>query len=340
MAHRNFSLVDYFIERGKQTSPLHSYQSGSVEEWQQRLRGKVVELLGVFPEPVELDAETLWTVEEDGLIKEKVVFNTESLASVPAIVIKRADLNPNQKHRAMLCLHGHGPFGKESVAGVRVTPPHREIIDLYNYDYAVQFAREGYMTITPDFRNFGERSDGNLYPGRDSCNVHFIRGLLMGIPLITLNIWDVLKTLDYFCGRPDVDPGRIGAIGLSFGGTMVLHCMGLDPRIKAAGIVCALTTYEEYAIKMGNFCGSQFIPGIYNYADLADLAGLATPRPLLIENGVFDDGFPIEASIKAHQQLQRIYKAAGALDRLEIDIFEGAHQFSGRKAFSFFEKWL
>ncbi|WP_052947583.1 alpha/beta hydrolase family protein [Aneurinibacillus tyrosinisolvens] len=340
MANRNFSLWTYFMERGAEIRPSLAYQGGDVREWQPRLLTKVQELLGDFPPSVPLEAETIWKVEENGLIKEKIVFNSEPFASIPALVIRGAELSVDRKHPGLLCLHGHGPFGKDSVAGVRSTQAHRDIIQLYNYDYAVQFARQGYITITPDFRNFGERSDGDLYPGRDSCNVHFIRGLLMGINLITLNIWDIMKTMDYFMGRPEVDENRIGAIGLSFGGTMVLHSAGLDSRIKAAGIVCALTTYEEYAIKMGNFCGSQFIPGIYQYADLADLAGLIAPRPLLIENGVFDDGFPIEASLKAQEQLKRIYQAAGAENRLEIDLFEGAHQFSGRKAFSFFEKWL
>lgn len=340
MAGRNYSLLEYFIESGKTNDPLLAYRGGDVPEWQALLRAKVVELLGSFPQAVEPEAETIWKIEENGLIKEKVVFNSESNASIPAIVVKRADLEPDRRYPAMLCLHGHGPFGKDSVVGVRTTQEHRDIIQLYNYDYAVQFARRGYIAICPDFRNFGERSDGNLYPGRDSCNVHFIRGLLMGIPLIALNIWDVMKTIDYVSSRSDVDPDRIGAVGLSFGGTMVLHSAGLDPRIKAAGISCAMTTYEEYAIRNGNFCGSQFIPGIYRYADLPDLAGLIAPRPLLIENGIYDDGFPIEASIAAHERLRHIYRSASAEDRLAIDIFEGAHEFSGREAFDFFNKWL
>jgi dienelactone hydrolase len=340
MAGRNFSLLDYFIEYSKGTGPLLAYRGGDFLEWQSKLRSKIMELLGNFPKSVEPREETIWTVEEDGLIKEKIVFDSESLASVPAVVVKRADLDSSRRHRAVLCLHGHGPFGKDSVVGVNYTQAHRDIIQLYNYDYAIQFAKRGYIAICPDFRNFGERSDGDLYPGRDSCNVHFIRGLLMGIPLITLNIWDVMKTIDYLSCRKDVDPDRIGAVGLSFGGTMVLYSAGLDPRIKAAGISCALTSYDEYAIRMGNFCGSQFIPGIFRYADLPDLAGLIAPRPLLIENGIYDDGFPIEASLAAHDQLGQIYRGAGVEDRLVIDVFEGAHQYSGRKAFDFFDKWL
>jgi hypothetical protein len=94
MARRDYSLLDYFIECGKQTAPLLSYRGGDFQEWQAGLREKVFELLGSFPQDTEPEPETLWTVEEEGLIKEKVVFNSDSMASVPAIVVKRAELGP------------------------------------------------------------------------------------------------------------------------------------------------------------------------------------------------------------------------------------------------------
>jgi dienelactone hydrolase len=340
MANRNFSLQDYFIQRGKQITPSMAFQGGDVENWQRNLKETVLQLLGDFPAPVNLNPEVIWRVEEDGLIKEKVVYDTEQHMSVPAIVLRRADLAPDQKHKALICVHGHGSFGKYAVAGVSASDEHRKAITQYNYNYGEQFARAGYITISPDLRNFGELGGHVDYPGRDSCNVHFIRGMLMGINLFTLHIWDVMRTLDYFISRDDVDPERVGCIGLSFGGTTTLHVAALDTRIKAAGVFSALTTYEEYAIKMANFCGSQFIPGIYRFADLADIAGLIAPRPLCVSNGIFDEGFPIEASITAHKRLLEIYASAGVADKLCIDIFEGGHRFSARKAFAFFESYL
>ncbi len=340
MANRNFSLQEYFIQRGYQTTPELAFQSGNVENWQRALKENVLQLLGDFPAPVDPNPEIIWRIEEDGLIKEKVVFDTEQHMSVPAIVVRRADLDPKKRHKGLVCIHGHGPFGKLSVAGVAISSEHRKVIEQFNYDYGTQFAREGYITISPDLRNFGERGGHAEYPGRDSCNVHFIRGLLMGINLMTLNIWDMMRTIDYFTSRDDVDPERIGCIGLSLGGTTTLHVAALDTRIKAAGIFSALTTYEEYAIKMANFCGSQFIPGMYQFADLADVAGLIAPRPLFISNGAFDDGFPIEASLAAHEHLTEIYRSAGVPDRLTIDVFSGGHAFGGGKAFPFLESWL
>ncbi len=44
---------------------------------------------------------------------------------------------------------------------------------------------------------------------------------------------DMVRGVDYLCSRPDVDPNRIGAIGISQGGGLALAVAALDPRIKA-----------------------------------------------------------------------------------------------------------
>ncbi len=91
---------------------------------------------------------------------------------------------------------------------------------------------------------------------------------------------------------------------------------------------------------MSNFCGVQYLPGIYVHGDVADIAGLIAPRPLLIESGIYDAGFPIEASLAAHDHLRRIYRAAGAEDKLHVDVFSGGHQFHGPSARDFFDAYL
>ena len=143
--------------------------------------------------------------------------------------------------------------------------------------------------------------------------------------------------LDFLLTQKEVDPARIGCMGLSFGGTMTTYISALDERIKAADIICYLTTTRHYAIETPNFCGSQFVPYLYKYADVA---GLIAPSSLLVESGVNDTCFKFKFSRKAHIQLKRIYEAAGTKDRLEFDIFLGEHSFAGNKAFSFFNKHL
>ena len=79
---------------------------------------------------------------------------------------------------------------------------------------------------------------------------------------------------------------------------------------------------------------------MYRYGDVADVAGLITPRPLLVGSEIKDSCFSIASARKTHKKLRCIYKVAGANDRLEFDIFPGEHMFSGRKAFKFFKKCL
>ena len=47
-----------------------------------------------------------------------------------------------------------------------------------------------------------------------------------------------------------------------------------------------------------------------------------------------------KAAVPPDTHAERIYTAAGASDRLDRDIHPGAHEFSGRKAFEWFRRWL
>lgn len=344
MAARKFSMMDYFNRVAEERKPQMTFEGETKadwERWREQLSGKLLELCGEWPEPVPLSPDVVYSRDEGDFVREKIVIDTERHYSVPAYVLmpKERRRARNGKLPAIVCLHGHGQFGKEAVSGV-VDPNRPELaesIRSVNYDYGAQMAREGYVTIAPDSRAFAELAED---PTRDTCNLHFIRGLLLGINLLTLNIWDMMKCIDYLETRPEVDAKRIGAMGLSWGGTRTTFLSALDERIKAADIICYLTQFEEFAIHMGNFCGSQFLPHLFRYADVADVAGLIAPRPLLIESGSYDSGFPIEASLRAHEHLRRIYRAAGVEERLHIDVFLGGHQFHGPTAREFFERYL
>lgn len=227
MTPRNFSMVEYFNRRAEELSPELTFKGRTKVDWQRwrkLLQARMRELCGQWPHPVPLNPEIVYTAAEEGFTRQKIVIDTEKHFSVPAYVLIPEDKKRAQKGRlpAILCLHGHGQFGKEPVAGVN-DPNRPELTrerESMNYDYAAQMARQGYLTISPDSRVFGELADGgDPYPGRDKCNIHFLRGILMGVNLLTLNIWDMMKTIDYLQWRQDVDPERIGAMGLSWGGT-------------------------------------------------------------------------------------------------------------------------
>ncbi|MGI6081316.1 MAG: alpha/beta hydrolase family protein [Limnochordia bacterium] len=342
MANRYFSLSEYWMRKAQDWKPLLSFEGnskGDWESWRVKALEKFLEILGPFPEPVDLAPDVEYTVEEGDLIRERVIFDSEAYASVPCIVLRPKDMPPNKKNAAIICCNGHPvDIGKDPVAGVRSSPDHNRQIALMNYNYGEQMAKAGYLTIMPELRGFGERNDA---PGRrDVCNLNFIKGCILGIYTQTLNIWDVKCCVDYLETRPEVDPNRIGMMGLSYGGTMTTFTTAVEPRIKAANIMGYVNPFARFGIERGNFCGSQIVPEIYKHFDTDDLAGLIAPRPLLVDMAIYDDCFYIQDLLKGYEGVKRIYEAAGAADVLHADIHPGPHSFAGNKAFSFFERYL
>ncbi len=337
-------ITDNFIGKlYEKIQPSLAFKASSKPEflkWKEELRNKVRELLGEFPEPADLKPHLLSKEETDSYVREKWVIQSEEDCWVPLYLLVPKGFHG--KLPAILCAHGHGPYGKDSVAGVHFNDPNRKAeIARLNYNYAEQMAIAGFVTVAPDWRSFGERiAYYNPYPGRDICNIHFIQHLILGRTLLGSNVFDGMRVIDFLTTLEYVDPDRIGCMGLSFGGTMTTYLTLLDNRIKAGDIICYATTTEHYAISRPNFCGSQLVPHLYKYADVPDVMAAIAPKPLLIESGASDTCFWIHSALKAHEVIKKAYGVAGVPDNLWIEVFPGEHSFSGKMAFSFFKKYL
>jgi hypothetical protein len=344
MAKRNFSMQAYWDQIAEGWQPRLSFERQPQQPWQpwhEQALAKLYELMGDWPDAVDLNPEITCSVIDGDLIRERVILDTEAGMSVPCQLMKLKDMPADKKQAAILCSHGHGRFGKDTVAGIRSSPDHIADIEQMNYNYAEQMARAGFLTLAPDLRVFGERRDGeNPFPGRDPCNVNYVKGSILGIYPLTLNVWDMMRCVDYLQSRPEIDPQRIGMMGLSQGGTMTTFTAALEPRIKAADIIGYVNPWRRFGIERANFCGSQVVPQIFRFFDTHDIAGMIAPRPLLIEMGIYDDCFPIQDQMAGFTGVQEIYRAAGTQQDLWQDIHPGPHAFAGNKAFDFFKRYL
>jgi len=328
--------------------PSLTFDGKDLEDWATWRRNFLKQLrmnLGRFPRPVPLRAEVVEKVDFGTYTREKAVYDSERYASVPAFILIPKGIKSGERRPALLCAHGHGR-GKVDVVGIAASEEeHGSFIKPLNYDYGRQFAERGYVVIAPDWRGFGEREPNREWvrEGRDGCNVNYLAFGYFGYNLLALQIWDGIRTIDYLQSRKEVDPSRIGCIGLSFGGTMTTYLSALDRRIRASVISCYLNTIKWDALGdrgKANTCGAQYSPGLLLYGDIADVAGLIAPKPLLIEMGENDKCFVIDDAMKAYDHLRRIYVASGHPERLAADRFHGGHEFSGRKAFEWFDRWL
>ncbi|NLX03874.1 MAG: prolyl oligopeptidase family serine peptidase [Phycisphaerae bacterium] len=291
------------------------------KRWRRFFLSRLSRNLGPTPPRVPPKLEVLERCAMDGYTREKVIFNSDPFSSVVAYVLIPEGASRRDPRPAVLCAHGHG-VGKDGTVG---------IVADYQKQFAVELARQGFVAMAPDWRTFGERADRDEWvrrPGRDGCNVAYLAFGYFGYQLLRLNICDAQRCLDHLQSRPEVDGRRLGGMGCSFGGTMTTCVSALDRRIKAAVVVCYISTLADALSDRGNVnvCGSQFMAGLRTIGDIADVAGLIAPRPCMVQIGRRDECFIEKDALAAFDHLRKIYRAAEAGDRLVLDRFEGGHE--------------
>ncbi len=160
--------------------------------------------------------------------------------------------------------------------------------------------------------------------------------------MLTLHIFDIGRGIDLLQSLDVVENDRIGCMGLSQGGTVALFSSAFDDRIKVTGVSGYLNSWKIFPFDKAydGLCGSQIVPGLLEFGDHAEVTGLICPRPVFFEFGIKDPLFPITVSRTTYETVERIYKIAGAQNKLEVEEFNGVHEFRGIKIFDFFNKWL
>lgn len=340
---RVFSPQQYWNELTEDWQPEMSFRTSGkdFDSWKREALPKLKELLGTFPQKVPLDAEVEYSVDQGDYIRQRVVMQVDPIMSMPAIVLIPKGAGKGHRCPAIVCSHGHSSLASLGIVGNTHEGSAASEIREGNDDYGLQMVKEGYVTIAPDLRGFGERRDLTTKDGdRDPCNLNYVKGSIFGLYPLTLNISDIMRCIDYLQSMDEVDPDRIGMMGKSLGGTMTTFTTAVEPRIKACDIIAYVNPFKEFAIHEDSTCGSQTVPNLYRYFDTFDISGMIAPRPCLMEMGIYDMCFAFQNLYKGYEETKYIYEAAGAGDKLYADIHPGGHAFSGRKAFDFFRENL
>ena len=222
----------------------------------------------------------------------------------------------------------------------------RASIKRCNYNYGHKMAQEGFVTFAIDWIGCGDRNDNrkpnflNSNGTRDWCNLYYLHATMLGLTSISINVTHGRAATDFVCSLSSVDPSRLGVMGLSGGGTMTLWSALCDARFKAVEIIGYSDLWRYFGIRDNNYCGMQVAPGLYKLVDLPDLQGLICPRPLLVDIGAYDSCFRVDTAMMCFRQVERIYRAAGMRQCLELDLFPAEHSWGGNKSQAFFKKYL
>jgi dienelactone hydrolase len=306
--------------------------------WQQRFRSQVIALLGLRPERAELVVHVEQEVDCGRYVRRRLRYQTELDVWVPAYLLVPKTASSTSRAPGILCLHGHGRFGKDGVVGINDTPERAAEIARYCYDFGHRFAEQGYVILAPDLRGFGERRPDYPEPLPDYCPRNHMAATLMGTTVVALHLCDLEAALDVLQSLGCVLPDKLACAGLSLGGRMTMMISAFDQRIKVCVPSGRLSPYQERYQALRQ-CGAQLIPGLLRYGDTPEIFSLIAPRPMVIERGRQDVSSPSQWAEHGVHRIRNAHAAAGVPENLVVHEFDAGHIFEGSLASEMLSRW-
>ncbi|MDB5078113.1 MAG: hypothetical protein JWP00_37 [Chloroflexi bacterium] len=343
-------LLEHFDRQSRRNGLPQDLTLEQLEPWQTHLRAELRRVIGLDTgrsTPPEPDYGPLEKFE--GYFSQRVEISTEPGIRMPLYVLTPDGIRAGETRPVVLALHGHGGGGKAAVAGRTEIPAVAEAIKLYNYDYGVQLVMAGFIVLCPDARGFGERrevgSQGDE-PGKilaSSCTALNNMALPLGQTVTGMWVWDLMRLIDFAATRPDWDINLLGCVGFSGGGLQALFLSALDTRVKVAVVSAYFYGYKDALLRLNNNCSCNYVPGLWQQADMGDIAALICPRPLLIESGSRDpfSGQGGLANVTGQLAITRqAYRVSEVEERIAHSVFDGPHYYSGRDVAPWLRQWL
>lgn len=288
--------------------------------------GKFEAVMGPMPVPlrtaplVEVLNETTL---DGGLIRRQIVFVARDGDRVPAYLFlpKKPGKLP-----AMLCLHQTTRIGKGEPAGLGGKS---------DLAYALELARRGYVTLAPDYPNFGDYQFDAYLHG-------YVSATMKGIT-------NHQRALDVLAALPQVNPKRLGVIGHSLGGHNALFLAAFDRRVRVAVTSCGFTAFARYY--RGDLTGwshQGYMPRIateYGKSparmpfDFDDILAAIAPRAVFVNAPLHDANFDVTGVQQIIEKVKRRFKPG----RLQVVYPDRAHEFPAQvrdEAYHFIDRQL
>ena len=290
----------------------------------------------------------------NGYPQELLSIRTGPNDRVPLLLLKKA--GPNQRRAVVIALHGTGGSKEQMRAPLEL------------------FADQGFLVVAMDAPYHGERA--TPVPGLPNAYESAILRAFRsgdGHPYLYDTVWDVMRLIDYLISRPDVDPERIGLIGLSKGGTEAYLAAAADARIavvvpligvqsfgwalrhpsgweartwslRAAVEAAASDSSESVNAAFMRKFYNRIAPGLVDRFDGPVMLALIAPRPLLVVSGDSDPRSPLGGVRESVASAERAYAAANRPERfsflLEVNAAHEVTAEASRAALEWFVRWL
>ncbi len=292
------------------------------EDWrayQQGIRDRLAEYWGPFPEKTPLNVQVTGAIDREQFTIEKLIYEGR-----PGYYVTANFYLPKGREfpvPGIILVCGHSAEGKG--------------YHLY-HECALGLVLKGYAVLAIDPTGQGERSE---YFAPDTLEhtvpltvaQHHQLGrpsFLVGNTLGGFRTWDAIRGVDYLVSRPEVDAGRIGAVGNSGGGQMAFLVTAADERVA----VCV-------AAHPGGSQENTYLNG--QHARDREILSLIPPRPCRV---VIGDQSGEDRHVAKVEDMKQFYTGLGYDDaRCEVKWVDGVHDLKVPKrvaAYEWFNHWF
>ena len=289
----------------------HLTSPEAVRALQAKLRVKGLASFGGLPERTPLNARTTGVIQRKGYKIEKIVFESRPGYFVTGHLFIPDSPAFKPPYPAIFVPCGHSAEGKAGPGYQRG---------------GVQGALAGFATFVVDPTDQGERFQAGrtLVCGHGHQHTG-VRAHLLGEGQAQYRIWDAMRAIDVLCERPDVDPERIGAMGMSGGGTMTAYIYAFDERVKAACPSGFLTTVRDTCQECGPQDAEQVLHGQLAFG-LNHLGYMLMRYPAAAcPSFTRADFFPFRGALATVGRMKKFYEARGLGERIAYIEAPGPH---------------
>jgi dienelactone hydrolase len=335
--------------------PLGQAASGlPFDEWRVKARQVHLETLQTPPPRAPIDALVLAVEDRGDYEARKLAFNLSADSRVEAYLLVPKAPGP---HPAILALHDHGAhftIGKEKVVKpFGVTPEKlQDAQDWVNQCYGGtwigdELARRGYVVFATDALFWGDRG---RFEGPDHAEQQALAAnmLQLGMSWAGNIVYDDIRSAEFVQSLPEVDPGRIGCVGLSMGAHRTWSLCAATDIVKCGAAICWMGDTPTLMAEgnnqtTGQSAFSMLLPGIRNLLDYPDVASIACPKPMLFFNGTEDPLFPVPGVEASYTKMQGVWARRGVPEKLITKLWPVPHVFNTEmqaEAFAFLDKSL
>ncbi len=319
----------YLTDEARKITARAISETASREAWEsvrERRLAELKEMLGLSYErpKTPLRVQVRGTIQRPGYTVEKVAFESLPGVYVTANLYMPADPAGPVPAVIYVCGHAFSPFGAKT-----------------SYQrHGHTLARHGYAAMVIDPIQIAETA--GLHHG--VYNQEMYEWYTRAYSPAGLEVWNVIRALDYLETRPEVDSQRFAITGRSGGAAMSWFSAAVEPRIKAVVPIMGIGTYEVSvpADTQRLHCDCMY-PVNFRMHDLIHLGALIAPRPLFTAHGRLDPLFPVAGYTQFESTMTGLYSSYGVADRFRNLVVESGHEDSDllrAEAVHWLDKWL